>query len=93
VVDEVVLVLQQLSRGHPALRRRGGGGHGLDALPPEFGDSVEGLGRAPAAAQGGVGGLVGEGVGLDVALDAQRLRVAADDGAVLVQPVVLELGE
>src|SRR6266516_3823076 len=89
-IDEALLVLEQLVGGRLGL---GGGERRLQvlaAVPPELRHAVVGLLRAAALAQDGVERVV-HGVQLHVAPDAERLRVPADERAVGLVPVPLEL--
>src|SRR5438552_6961593 len=89
-IDEALLVLEQLVGGRLGL---GGGERRLQvlaAVPPELRHAVVGLLRAAALAQDGVERVV-HGVQLHVAPDAERLRVPADERAVDLVPVPLEL--
>src|SRR3989449_1359554 len=89
-VDEAPLVLEELAAGLLRFRGRERLLEVCAALPPELGHGVVGLLRAAALLQSGVDRVV-QGVKLHVAPDAERLRVPADERAVGLVPVPLEL--
>src|SRR5437879_7743540 len=89
-VDEAPLVLEELAAGLLRFRGRERLLEVLAALPPELGHAVVGLLRAAALLQSSVDRVV-QGVELHVAPDAERLRVPADERAVGLVPVPLEL--
>src|SRR5438445_11645797 len=93
MVDEAPLVFQQFERGRTAFWRRRRLQEVVQAVPPQLCDAVIRLRRPAIARHAYLQLRVVQRVRLNVTADAQRLRVAAYERPMLLQPVLLKLGE
>src|SRR5262249_30802720 len=89
-VDETLFILEQAATGLAPLGGGARAGEVLDAVPPQLGHPVEILRRTAVTTQRLTEGRRHR-VHLHVALEPEGARELADQGAVGLQPVVLEL--